>query len=132
MLLIWGQEQFSGDKFRPGAHHQLLPHLFSPEFLKIAMQNKLSSVPQRRQGGPCRPDTQLHISGCTAIFFSGILAKSLHMSLTLKLNAKFRELKKEGQFHYKKLFKSFKMSTHMIGPNHGHKIPLLWLKAYPG
>ena len=32
----------------------------------------------------------------------------------------------------KKLFESFKMSTHMIGPNHGHKIPLLLLKVYPG
>ena len=53
------------------------------------------------------------------------------MSITLKLNANFRELKKEGHLHTK-TFKSFKMSTHMIGPNHGHKIPLLWLKAYPG
>ena len=50
--------------------------------------------------------------------------ESMHMSFTLKLNANFCDLKK--------LFESFKMSTHTIGLNRGDKIPLLWLKAYPG
>ena len=61
-----------------------------------------------------------------------LVQEATHISNIRKLKANFCGREKEGHFHYKKLFESFKMSTHMIGPNHGHKIPLLWLKAYPG
>ena len=40
--------------------------------------------------------------------------------------------RKRRPLSLQKLFESFKMSNHMIGLNHGHKIPLLWLKVYPG
>ena len=39
--------------------------------------------------------------------------------------------KKKATF-VSKIFEGFKMSTHMIGQHHGDKIPILWLKAYPG
>ena len=50
----------------------------------------------------------------------------------IKVKCKLSWTQKRRPLSLQKLFESFKMNTHMKGPNHGHKIPLLWLKAYPG
>ena len=39
---------------------------------------------------------------------SGRQKKPTHMSFTLKLNVNFRELKKEGHFHYKNFLRALK------------------------
>ena len=51
------------------------------------------------------------------IFF----VKPSHMSSILKLKGNFCGHEKEGHFHYKNFLRA-------LGPNHGDKIPLLWLR----
>ena len=56
-----------------------------------------------------------------------LVQEATHISNIRKLKANFCGREKEGHFHYKKLFESFKMSTHMMYLHNSYKIPALWL-----